>query len=94
MVYINIKESDIKVEYKGYELYFSSNFYKRKYEREIEGYIANQKVKMKLRNKCEFEGDEDIYILKKYKEIEKRGFRVYKEGKEVKSGYKAQIKII
>lgn len=93
MVYIDIKESDIKVEYKGYEIYFSSKFYKKKFTKEINEYVEQEKLKAKLRNKCEIEG-EGIFILKKYKDIEKRGFRVYKEGKEVEEGYKAQIKII
>lgn len=72
---LNIDESKYKFNYKGLTFYFSSMFYLKKFEREIENFVDNETKK--LYNKFKVRADYTILLsISLYKRIEKRGFKV------------------
>lgn len=73
-VYHNIEESDIYLQVDNYYLYFSSNFLKGKFVGLYDGYY--EKVS-KMFNKIYELDYTPIIIISLYKNVEKRGFRVY-----------------
>lgn len=75
-VYTDIKQSNYSYEYKRFKFYFSSMFYLAKFEKELYNYINIEGIKMN--NKYRVMLDSDEYLsLSLYKNIEKRGFKVY-----------------
>jgi len=88
---LNIDESNYKTNYKGLTFYFSSMFYLRKFEKEIENYIDNETKK--LYNKFKVRSDYTILLsISLYKKIEKRGFKVLIHDKEPVEMKKLSIK--
>lgn len=81
-VYQNIEESIYSYRYLNYEFYFSSQFYKRNFKLRLDQYIKQETYKLKNRYKTlneEFiESLQEVLLIALYKQIEKRGFRVYK----------------
>lgn len=76
MVYQNIFKSEYYFEFKGYKLYFSSLFNKKRFADKIDGFIIEENIKNT--NKYGLKIDLTNYlIIVLYKKIEKRGFRVY-----------------
>lgn len=73
---MNIKESDYSYNFKGLSFYFSSKQYLEKFKNNIEDYINNETMKLKVKYNIIFSIDL-ILMLAYYKKIEKRGFRVY-----------------
>lgn len=74
-IYIDIKESDIKVVKYGLVFYFSSEFYKTKFIENVDNYI-NQEM-LKLKNKYKINNNFELFLtLSYYKYVEKRGFKV------------------
>lgn len=73
---MNIKESDYSYNFKGLSFYFSSKQYLEKFKNNIEDYINNETMKLKIKYNIIFSIDL-ILMLAYYKKIEKRGFRVY-----------------
>ena len=86
MIYNDINESDYKFEYDKLTFYFSSKFYQEKFIKEYSGFIKNETLKLQLKYKCNVMFDEIILLLL-YKKIEKRGFRVLYNGRELKENY-------
>ena len=85
-IYYDLKESDyfVKLDINNEEiiLYFSSLFLRKKFLDNIGTYIHNENTKLS----CNFQIDIDatkLLILSYYKKIEKRGFRVLINEKEV-----------
>ena len=72
----NIMESEYKSSFGGFIFYFTSEFYKNKFENEIENYIEIEEIK--IRNKYKVDLSLSLYLaISLYKKIEKRGFRVF-----------------
>ena len=81
MVYNDINESTYNFSYDNMTFYFSSKFYKEKFENEYINYLKEETDKLRIKFKCNIVADYMILLLL-YKKIEKRGFRViYKDNK-------------
>ena len=85
-IYYDIKESDysakLNVNNEEIILYFSSNFLKKKFLNNIAIYIHNENIKLSILYKIDIDATK-LLILSYYKKLEKRGFRVYINEKEV-----------
>lgn len=92
VVYNNINDSDYMFEYSNIKFYFSSKFYLEKFEREYVKFIKDETIKLKNKFKCHIMCDEMILLLL-YKQIEKRGFRVYYKDLQIKENYYVDLKI-
>jgi hypothetical protein len=79
-VYHNIEESDIDVYLDGFLLYFSSNTLKGKFLGKYEDYYNKTNNILKKVYPINYE---PLIILSLYKNIEKRGFRVYYNDRRV-----------
>ena len=75
-VYLDLTESDYKYFYGGLIFFFSSEFYKKKFETKIKEFINDETLKIvsKYNTKCTFEL---FFMISFYKKIEKRGFRIF-----------------
>ncbi|MBO7697042.1 MAG: hypothetical protein J6T10_30800 [Methanobrevibacter sp.] len=82
IVYNDLKKSPFKVDYEGFELYFSSAFHKNKFNKNIKEYIKEETLKFQNRYKVKIELL-DIFIIAYYKKCENRGFRVYRDNLEL-----------
>lgn len=72
---LNLSVSDYKSIYNDYVFYFSSLFYKRKFDENLEEYIEMES--QKLINKYKINLDIRLYLaISFYKKIEKRGFLI------------------
>ena len=82
-VYYDLNESTYKVDYKRFTFLFSSKFYIDKFKKELDNFvnIENKKIYSKYRVVLECS---EYLALSLYKKIEKRGFKVYFNNKEIK----------
>ena len=75
-VCLNINESEYMTTFGGFNFYFSSNFYKEKFEREVSKYVEEEELK--INNKYKIQINIALYLaVSLYRKIEKRGFRVF-----------------
>ena len=74
-VYYDLLESSYTFTYKDITFYFSSKFYLNKFVSKHLDYLRNENFKMNNYFKCIMEMD-NLILIKLYKMIEKRGFRV------------------
>ena len=83
-IYLDLKESEYKINYNGLIYYFSSELYLNKFKSNIKQYIIEETAKIKAKYKINIYFD-TMLTLSFYKKIEKRGFRVvYKENEKEK----------
>lgn len=73
---LNLNESDYKCNIRGLTFYFSSKFYLEKFINNVENYINNETMKLKVKYNIIISIDL-LLMLSFYKKVEKRGFRVY-----------------
>lgn len=70
---LNLSLSNYRSIYENFTFYFSSLFYKRKFEQNLENYIELEEAKLK--NKYGINLNAKLYLaIAFYKKIEKRGF--------------------
>ena len=85
-IYYDIKESDyytkLNVNNEEIVLYFSSMFLRKKFLDNIGTYIHNENLKLSIQYKIDIDATK-LLILSYYKRIEKRGFRVLINDKEI-----------
>lgn len=85
-IYYDIKESDyytkLNVNNEEIVLYFSSLFLRKKFIENVGTFIHNENIKLSLLYKIDIDATK-LLILSYYKKIEKRGFRVLINDKEV-----------
>lgn len=86
MVYNDINESTYNFSYDDMTFYFSSKFYKEKFENEYINYLKEETDKLRIKFKCNIVADEMILLLL-YKKIEKRGFRVEVKNERLTDDY-------
>lgn len=86
MIYLNIDESNYIFEYGDLKFYFSSLFYKNKFEKEFFEFVINETRKLEIKFKCSLNCQEMIMLLL-YKKIEKRGFKVLYKGNSIPENY-------
>lgn len=81
-IYLNLKESEYKINYNGLIYYFSSELYMNKFKNNVKQFIIEETAKIKAKYKINIYLD-TMLTLSFYKKIEKRGFRlVYKENEK------------
>lgn len=73
---LNLNESEYFLEYADLTFYFSSEFYKKKFEEEVKNYVDSETLKLQVKYNININFD-TLFMLSLYKKIEKRGFRVY-----------------
>lgn len=85
-IYYDIKESDyyVKLNINSEEiiLYFSSLFLRKKFLDNIGDYINRENLKININYKIDLDASK-LLVLSFYKKIEKRGFRVLINNKEI-----------
>ena len=86
MIYHDIDESTYLFKYDDLTFYFSSMFYKEKFLRTYKEFLKEETIRLKTRYKCCVACDYMILLLL-YKNIEKRGFRVYQKDKRLIPNY-------
>lgn len=86
MVYNDIDESTYSFKYDDMTFYFSSNFYKEKFENEYVSFLKEETDKLRIKFKCNVVADYMILLLL-YKKIEKRGFRIELKGIRLTDNY-------
>ena len=74
-IYLDLKESDYKLNYNGLIYYFSSELYMNKFKNNVKKFIVEETVKLKTKYKINIYFDTMLTIAY-YKKIEKRGFRI------------------
>lgn len=77
-VYNDLTKSPFKVDYEGFELYFSSAFHRNKFKKNIHNYIKEETLKFQNRYKVNITMI-DVFIIAYYKKCETRGFRVFRD---------------
>ena len=92
MIYNDINESNYIFKYNDLVFYFSSNFYKEKFIKEHINFIRDETMKLRIKFKCGIYCDEMILLLL-YKKIEKRGFKVLYNDKQVRENYFITCKV-
>lgn len=83
MVYKDISQSMYHYKYDKLDFYFSSYFYLEKFKKLVPNYIKDETMKLQIKYKCLIVCDE-MLLISLYKKIEKRGYRVLYNGKELK----------
>ena len=82
-VYYDLNLSNYEFNYKKLTFYFSSKFYIDKFTKEIDNFVNIEGNKLYSKYRVMLEPSEYL-ALSLYKKIEKRGFRVYFNNKEIK----------
>ena len=77
-VYNDLTKSPFKVDFEGFELYFSSAFHRNKFKKNIHDYIREETLKFQNRYKVNITMP-DVFIIAYYKKCETRGFRVFRD---------------
>lgn len=81
-IYWNLRESNIKAQMEGIDFYFSSEFNKQRFLRDCKIFVTMESMKLYSRYKIPI--NFDLFLLMaKYRSIEKRGFRVEIDNKEI-----------
>lgn len=82
-IYYNLRESEYEYSIDDFIFVFSSLFYLNLFKEDLEDFIIFEQNK--LNNKLKSNIDlRNLILLNRYKKVEKRGFLVYYEGKELK----------
>lgn len=81
---LDLTQTEYIVSIYGYSFYFSSKFYKEKFEREMKNFSEMETQKIRVKNKIKI-SMELYFLFALYKKIEKRGFRIVnqKDNKEI-----------
>lgn len=85
-VYLDLKESKFIFEYGKLKFVFSSKIYLNKFKNNYISYLRDETNKLHINYKGTVCAD-DVLLLKLYKIIEKRGFLVYYNNKELLKDY-------
>lgn len=74
-IYYDLTESTYISVQGSFKFYFSSLFYKQKFDQELQKYINQETLKLKIKYDHKI-GCDDLFMLSFYKQVEKRGYRV------------------
>ena len=86
IVCYELEDSPFFLRIDDFMFYFSSDFYRKKFESEYKDYIRNETLKLNVKYKMLVYADE-MLLLTLYKTIEKRGFKVKYKGVEIEKDY-------
>lgn len=88
-IYYDLKESEyfacLDINSERIILYFSSNFNRKRFLENVGEYIHNENLKLSIMYKIDIDATK-LLILSYYKKIEKRGFRILINDKEITNG--------
>ncbi len=91
-IYNNLNESTYDYAYNGIKYYFSSKVYMEKFINRLEPFIDEELGKMQVKFKTKICGD-NVFAIKLYTLIEKRGFLVEINGKEYNENIPIDLKL-
>ena len=86
IVCYELEDSPFFLRIDDFMFYFSSSFYKNKFEDGYKEYIRSETLKLNVRYKMIVDADE-MLLLSFYKMVEKRGFKVKYKGNEIEKDY-------
>lgn len=86
IVCYELDDSPFFLRYEDFMFYFSSSFYKKKFEEGYKEYIRSETLKLNVKYKMIVYADE-MLLLSFYKMTEKRGFKVKYKGNEIEKDY-------
>ena len=86
IVCYELEDSPFFLRIDDFMFYFSSDFYRKKFENEYKSYLRDETLKLNVRYKMIVCADE-MLLLSYYKMIEKRGFRVKYKGVDIEKDY-------
>lgn len=86
IVCYELEDSPFFLRIDDFMFYFSSNFYKKKFETDYKEYIRCETLKLNVKYKMICYAD-DMLLLSFYKMVEKRGFKVKYKGVEIEKDY-------
>ena len=86
IVCYELEDSPFFLRIDDFMFYFSSSFYKDKFEDGYKEYIRSETLKLNVRYKMIVDADE-MLLLSFYKMVEKRGFKVKYKGNEIEKDY-------
>ena len=86
IVCYELEDSPFFLRMNDFMFYFSSKFYKDKFEKEYKEYLRSETLKLNVRYKMIVDADE-MLLLSFYKMIEKRGFKVMYKGVNLEKDY-------
>lgn len=86
IVCYELEDSPFFLRIDDFMFYFSSKFYKDKFESGYKDYLRSETLKLNVRYKMIVYADE-MLLLSFYKMIEKRGFKVKYKGVEIEKDY-------
>ena len=86
IVFYELENSPFFLRIEDFMFYFSSDFYKKKFEEGYKDYIRNETLKLNVRYRMIVYADE-MLLLSYYKMIEKRGFKVKYKGEGIEKDY-------
>lgn len=92
MIYYDLTKSEFVIRYDEFEFYFSSQFYKNKFQEMYIDYVRDETLKLESRFKCRIFAD-SLLLLELYKKIEKRGFYVKYNGIVINRDYIINCKL-
>lgn len=92
IIYNDLNDSNYIFSYNNLDFYFSSRFYLEKFKNKYLDFLKDENDKLNIKFMGKIKCDEMILILL-YKKIEKRGFKILKNGKEL-NNYLYAIDII
>lgn len=81
-VFYDLKDSNYIYLGDNVAFYFSSNLYLKKFTLKLDEFIKNEKMKFLVNYKININADL-LFMITLYRKIEKRGFRVIYNGKEL-----------
>lgn len=81
-IYNNLEESEYTYNFEGLTFYFSSQKYQEKFKNNVKEYVVNERLKNYVKYKVQ-NSFEIYYSIAYYKKIEKRGFRIIANSKEL-----------
>lgn len=81
-IYNDLKESDYSYNFEGLTFFFSSKKYQEKFKNNVKEYVINERIKNYVKYKVH-NSFEIYYAISFYKKIEKRGFRIIANNKEL-----------
>lgn len=83
-LYLNLYDSPNISEINNYKFYFSTLYLKEKFDRIIDKYIQDHTLKLENQYKFKILNNEFL-LISCYKNVEKRGFLVKRDNKEINS---------
>lgn len=94
LIYYDLQKSDYKVDYLKYTFYFSSELYMNKFKEKLLYTVYTEFNKLNAKYNGFIINSKLLIAITLYKRIEKRGFRIVYNNKELKEPLVFSIELI